>query len=242
MALDLVQQERLEASGETWVTANAADLTDRELAQLDSLRVFANAADPKLSMPQFFRGIGAVDPGESFIKVVLRGARPEGVRITGMTAITECGPPLRGTLFYSPPAGEEASAPIGFDLDEPEPKAQRIPDEGDWEKDYFARRTISLAHNETIALRLETVTAEHYCEYTFQMQVATATGAVTQVIDNAGKPFAVSALLRNNAKGDLAFKDYQQLYVGGVGNPHGDDLGWNLWDAAKYERVYYGID
>ncbi|MGW2149678.1 hypothetical protein ACWCOT_35600 [Nonomuraea bangladeshensis] len=233
MRLDLVQQERMQVSGDTWITAEAANLTNRELAQANFLRV----SEKENSYTEFLRSRGAVDPGESAIKLVLRGIRPEGVRITGMRAITECGPPLRGTLFYSPPASEEESPNLGFDLDEPAPKAQRITREGGWKKDYFAHRTINLAQDETIALRLETITRKHYCEYTIQMQVTTAAGVITQVIDNAGRPFAISAVLRKSTEGGIAFEAYQQLYVGGVADPSGNS-DWKLWDATKWEGVY----
>ncbi|SDR21202.1 hypothetical protein [Thermostaphylospora chromogena] len=228
--VDLVRKERHFAAGSTWVTPDVIDLTNRQLSELNSY------AGRPLEEVRFFRSIGGVDPTTSIVEVVLRGNRRDGVRITGMRAVTECRPPLRGTLFYSPPAGEDSKPVLRFDLDDPAPKAYEVDPETHREVDYFARKSISLEYNETIALRLESRTLKYYCDYRFEMQVVGRGEVVDQIIDDGGQPFKISAIWRKKGyTGDIDYRKYGRLYVGGLANPD-MDAPWKPWDPADYER------
>lgn len=96
VSVDLVRVERHEVQGDTFVAREAIQLSKKQLADLNSLPTSSTAR------AEWLWAHGAVDPVDSYIKLVLRGNRKHKVRIIAMRANTACEPPLKGTIFFSP--------------------------------------------------------------------------------------------------------------------------------------------
>ncbi|MCG5220376.1 hypothetical protein [Streptosporangium sp. KLBMP 9127] len=143
------------------------------------------------------------------IKLELRGNRAEPIRIQGMELVKRCTKPHTGTLFESPPSGENVPIFMGFDLDEFHSTAQLLDDQGEVAGPYFSRKTITLTDGEKQQLQITARTKRQACDFHLDVQVLDGTTIVHQKIDNNGQPFRVSA-----SAGPLS--GYQRLYVGGV--------------------------
>lgn len=148
------------------------------------------------------------------------------MRIVGMKAVPRCGPPLTGTLFESPSAGNEESVKIGLDLDKPDPRGKTLINDLEWGGDYFQQKTISLKRDEEITFQVIAKTQKHYCEFSIALDVLSNGKLIGQSIDDHGKPFKVSA--RNSD-----YSSYQKMYIGGVANP--DDGKWRSVDPQTYQ-------
>jgi hypothetical protein len=233
VAVDLVRLERNVLQGNTWVARDAIHLSKSDLAQLNA---YARGSREEV---EWFRAHGAVDPHALYIKIVLRGARDEKVRIIGARAIPRCEAPLEGTLFLSPPAGQDENIKMVFDLDQAEPRAQFREHGG--LKDYFAHKTISLERDEDVTIQVEATTNNHYCEFELEFEVLTRQGVVSQTVDDQGVPFRVSALLRDkNASVGDGISDvalYKNLYVSGL-VAIGNGGKWEQWEPKAYIRAY----
>jgi len=132
----------------------------------------------------------------------------------GLQVIKSCQPPLNGTLFYSPPAGEEDTIGIGFNLDNPTSIAQHYKGH-ELSGDYFAEHTISLTRGEVQTLQIVAKTTQYYCEFTLKLIVVSGSTKTTETITDDGAPFRVTAIHREGrGPGPLSY--YQVLYVGGV--------------------------
>jgi hypothetical protein len=223
----LVSVERSDEQGDTYVFANKVELSGEELRSL-------NEADQDYTNPahyhDWFRSRGGVDPSLSIVKAVLESNRAQPVRITGMRPLKRCQAPLLGTIFDSPPAGAEASVAIGFDLDSSRPIAQAITENGEWQGDYFAKYTVSLKPGEQQTFQIKSKTRQRYCEYTLELSTVDDGKTITQVLDNNGQPFRVTALADEVDSG-TPYRRYQAAYIGGVLRPSG---GWIRVDPLTY--------
>lgn len=196
---------------EGWVFREKLDLTN---ADLKSLR--------DRSTDEWFTERGAVDPDFSAIKLVLEGNRNKPVRIVGMRAITRCTAPLAGTLFVYPNGGVDESVKIGFDLDRPRPIAQTLEGYKLGGDDYFANKTVSLKSGEQQTFQIAAKTSEHYCQYRLELSIVDDGKTVTQLVDNNGEPFQVTArVTKGYWTTPGAFSSYRALYVGGLALPGG---------------------
>jgi hypothetical protein len=211
-----ISVERSDNQGGTYVFANKVQLSSEELKALNETRT-----DPA-RYDSWFRSRGGVDPGLSIVKVVLEGNRDHPVRITSMRPIKHCQAPLLGTIFDSPPGGEDASVAIGFDLDSTRSIAQVITDFGEWQGDYFAKYTVSLKPGEQQTFQIRSKTSRQYCEYTLELTIIDEGKTVTQPLNNDGKPFRVTALVFDESSDRIEYGRYQAAYIGGVLTPNGE--------------------
>jgi hypothetical protein len=210
-----VSLEKSDGQGFAYVFPNKVELGTEELRSLNEAKT---GSDPAL-YDNWFRSRGGVDPGLSIVKAVLEGNRAHPVRITGMRAIKHCQAPLLGTIFDSPPGGADASIAIGFDLDSARPTAQAV-DNDTWQGDYFAKYTVSLKPGEQRTFQIQSKTERQYCEYTLALTILDDGKTVTQVLDNNGGPFRVTAFAFG--QGSIPYRRYQAVYVGGHASPNGD--------------------
>jgi hypothetical protein len=234
--VDLVQMERTDEQGDIWIFPKPMNFSGSDLEHFDDLSV----QDPEKHY-RWARDRGGVDPGESHIKVVLRGNSTEQVRILGMRAITKCRAPLTGTILYSPPAGADDNIGLGFNLDNPGPYAQTISPEGDFEGDYFDRKTVLLEKDESVTLQITARTNRQYCEYTFRIDLLVKDRRSSQVIDNNRQPFRISKSLVHGVDYDPGpeLSEYQVAYIGGVANfdPSGKTSGkWKRVDPSTWRE------
>ncbi|MDA2807991.1 hypothetical protein [Nocardiopsis suaedae] len=189
--------------GDLWASPEPIRLDESELAELDRLK-----AEDRQAYAQRMRAYGAGEVGQENIRVILRGARPEGARIMQMRAERECGPPDSGTLFYSPDAGLDPVESAYFDLDSPDPVAQRVDEFNEPVGEFFAGDTYQLEQGEEVVFDIIGATQNRACEFTIGLDVLADGDRSTVSIDDEGMPFRVSGRAPADA--------YEAAYVGGV--------------------------
>jgi hypothetical protein len=193
--------------GGTYVFPQTVHLSPAELSSLNQQR--------DAGYDDWFRARGAVDPDETYAKVVLEGNRDHVVRVTDVQ-VTEkrCSAPLTGTMFYAPPAGADEVIRIGFDLDQSVVVAQKYVGLQLEKNEYFSNSTISLKPGEQQVLQVMGKTSAQYCQFMLQLTVVDGTRTVTEPISNHGRPFQVTAVPIGSDQ--PSFASYKALYVGGV--------------------------
>lgn len=197
--------------------------------------VLSDAADP------IMRAAGGVDPSTSTVEVELEGNRPGPVRITDIRAVVQCRQPLDGTLFYNPPQGQSDTVKLGFDLDSPSPIAQYVKRGGGGGRymtfygDYFADHKYTLNQGDQATFRLAASTDKRYCEYRYRFDLIVAGRPGSQIIDDSGQPFKVSAeIIRPND----GCRPYKRLYIG-QSLVTGKVAGRLPWNDPKKDRDHY---
>lgn len=174
-------------------------------------------------------GAAADGAGRALVQLTLRGNRSYPVLITGMKILKQCGPPMRGTLFYSPPAGEVSNAMIGFDLDSPTPQADTVTitgSDGKLGSSYFLSRHITLnGVQDTQVASIEATTAGS-CSFRLVLQVLDKSQTINETVNDstaigAGPPFRITRMITRPSLeppelGDPNFTAYGLTYVGGV--------------------------
>jgi hypothetical protein len=177
--------------------------------------VFTPAGDQRL------RALGAANVNVAMTTLAVTGNRGSLVRITDIRALAQCQAPLTGTLFFSPTAGSTYSAKIGFDLDKPNPFAQNVVDDPAQEAPptftgtYFPDHEYDLAPGEPATFVLTARTTKHYCRYRYQFDLLVNGRPATQIVDDHGKPFEVTAqaYTYSRARQQTFFTSYRALYV-----------------------------
>lgn len=140
------------------------------------------------------------------------------VTITGLRAIKECADPFDGTYFdeYTQ-GGSTPNVEIGIDLDKPDAQAQYLDEHGHPTGPlFFRKQNVQLKPGDSTTLSIAVFTAKYGCSFKLEITVDTPTGPVTQVIDNNGKPFKVTAKAAPKKDG-FPLSGYQAAYVQQVG-------------------------
>lgn len=161
---------------------------------------------------------GGVDAEMVIAQMVLVGNRRDQVRILGMRAINQCGPPLTGTIFHAPSAGEDHTIRLAFNLDEPNPQARIWSGTAGFGGNYFDAKTISLKYKEQQAIQILGITQRQYCQFRIETKVFTKGRTETAIMANGREPFKVTALTSRTQTAAVPYADYQRAYVGGVNN------------------------
>jgi hypothetical protein len=209
---------------EFWQDYSFAAATGSPLSQPQLSRL--NSRSNPLNLPPL---PGVVMANKQWITLTVAGNDAAPVTINGMDIIKHCQQPLHGSLFYSPTAGAGPFPfpSIGFNLDQqvsigqylPAPGKKVLPAGGN----FFAKEVVTLKYHEPQTLGIYVTTNRQYCQYTFQLNVATASGPVTQVITDNGRPFALTADGEGGTPGVVRFSAFSVVYAGGVANPQGGD-------------------
>lgn len=215
---------------DTHLSARTSPLPDNDLAQLNSLRWGTPAYQ------KWFDDHQAVDHNTTVIGLLVEGNRDHPVRILNIEPVVDCGPPLSGTLFLSPPAGADGTMELDLDLDHPFAPiafngADGQPASG---PDFFGRYTVSLKQGEQYDFHIKATTHLHSCAFTLNMTVVDGDTTLIEHIDNHGKPFRVSADLNENS-------DYKVVYVGGVMSQRFDQSGKSLWYQVDPSKPNLGL-
>jgi hypothetical protein len=221
-----VTVERTADQSGTYVFAKDQTFSSAQLHTLNQLEGGSSQYD------NWFRSRGAVDPDVSEIKLVVVGNRPEPVAITGMSVTKRCGPPLSGTLFYSPPAGAQMLVGVGFNLDSTNSSAQNF-NNGQLSGDYFGSHFISLHEGEIETFEITAVT-KNYCDFSLNLQTVDGSSSQNETIRNGSQPFRVTALVQNPSFGPGDLSHYHVLYVGGVATGAGPRGGFAQQDPVSY--------
>jgi hypothetical protein len=185
--------------GESVVFARGTSFAATDLAELNA------QADPTA----WLESRGGVAPGTVFVQLVLAGNRKNPVRIIDMSPIAVCQEPLDGLLFEDPPAGNDESIRIDFDLDARGAAGTAHEADGTTGAPFFPGHTISLGPGEQQVLIATASTKKHSCEVRFALTVLDGSTRSTVQVPAADQPgFAVTAALPEDA--------YQAVYLGGV--------------------------
>jgi hypothetical protein len=159
-------------------------------------------------------GIGA---GSTSVTVV--GNSTGTVTITGLQIVKQCTSPLKGTYFYNPAAGENTTISLGFNLDSQPDYAQDTHAGRDYSGNFFLEHVVNLAPGEPQTFVIFVSTVKQYCQFSFQLTVATPKGAVIEVIPRDGKKFALTGMAGpglEKSGGVINLSAYSRAYVGGV--------------------------
>ncbi|MFI1651042.1 hypothetical protein ACH4XT_29440 [Streptomyces avidinii] len=153
----------------------------------------------------WLRKTGAVGFSKTqLIKITLGGYWEGGeARVTGADLVDKhCEPALRGTRFESPGGGGSPIATVRFDLDKPVVST-----------DAFDKVEYVLKKGEPQTFSIETATESQFCEFRVAFHIAAGKDKSTVTVDDAGRPFKVTAR--------LPFDQYRVLYVGGTAREEG---------------------
>ena len=189
--------------------AHKIQLTSGQLARLNGGSVGGGSAGTL----RFLSSIHAVPIGSAFTNVTMIGNGKTTVTITGMQVLKHCHASLAGTLFSNPSQGVNGTIGIGFNLDSPIDYAQKS-DYG-FRGNFFRNHVITLAPGETQTFHIRVATFLHYCQFTFQMTVATPAGTVTETINDNGKAFELTSRPPDPNPSKLS-NPYAAEYVGGI--------------------------
>jgi hypothetical protein len=210
--IDSVSYSPSGAYGFSFAFQKEMALSSRELNSI------TGAADGEGNYESWTRSHGGVDLSVSEIKLVVEGNSANLVRIINMQVIKQCQPPLAGTLFLSPPAAQDTSIKLGFNLDELVSVAKTFRD-GIFGSSYFDNKTVSLRRGEQEVFQIRAVTKRYYCQFKFKLTLVVGGKTVYQVVDNHGQPFSVTASLVANPGTKDPYAAYRAVYLGGVAKP-----------------------
>lgn len=198
----------LKTVGASLAVANKLELTGRQLAQLNAFARGNNSTTLRFLSSN--HAVPVSDPG-AFTDVTVMGNESKIVTITGMQVVKHCQAPLTGALFYNPSQGFDSTIRLSFNLDGPIDYAQ-YKSGPIFLGNVFQEHVVTLQPGETHTFSIYVETALHYCQFTFQMTVATPNGVVAESIDDNGKPFQLTSQAPQ-------FSAYQAIYAGGVESP-----------------------
>ena len=160
VSLDSVSTYRSDATGASAVFPAGAQFTSADLDEL-------NQVDDAVA---WLERRGGVPVQSVYIQLALSGNRSSPVRITDISVSPTCGEPLDGLLFNDPPAGADDSISVSFDLDDPDPVAMLLSEDGAVVP-YFPARTVSLTKGEQQVVLVTASTNEHHCTFTLDLTV-----------------------------------------------------------------------
>ncbi len=140
------------------------------------------------------------------------------VTITRMRALKECGDPFNGSYFDEYSQGSSsANVEIGFDLDEQDSQARYLDAHGrPTGPSFFQKENVQLKPGDSTTLSIAAFTAKYGCSFKIEITVDAPTGSVTQIVDDSGEPFKVTAKAPA-AKDGFPLSGYRAAYVQQVG-------------------------
>jgi len=139
---------------------------------------------------------GAVDVGETRLRVTVRGLAEETVVVRNIRAVTERTPPYSGTLVHCPTAGANAATLLVFDLDEGAPKAWQWREDGGREQvgsnPFFEYNNVTLARGEVHDFVIVGVARAYLVRWRLELDLEVGRHREVVTVDDAGVPFATS--------------------------------------------------
>lgn len=195
----------------TRAVANGVQLTAGQLGEFnaDNLR---SGFDSTTAL-RFWSSIHAIPVGDAYTNVTVIGNAKTTVTITGINVVKDCRAPLTGSLFINGSQGVNGTIGLGFDLDSPIDYARTV--NYGYHGDFFKSHVVTLAPGEAQTFDIQVQTLTHYCQFAFQMTVATPGGSVTESITNNGKPFELTGTETVSGR-ILPYSKYSDVYIGGI--------------------------
>jgi len=173
-----------------------------------------------------------------YISATLMGNEPRTITITSLEVIKSCQPPLAGTFFFTPSAGESNTISLGFDLDSQDLYAQNTIAGRTYSGNFFQDHVITLTQGETHTLAIYVTSYHYYCKFSFRMTVATPKGVLTESIMNGRRPFQLTAFAGSSDvdTGAMNLSAYRAVYVGGLADTQ-NDANWIEVNPATYNGL-----
>jgi hypothetical protein len=191
----------------TRAIANKVLFTAQQLSQLSMLNSDGGYASP--AAVSLLATVHALPVVNGYTNITVVGNGGGTVTVVGMQVVKRCQAPLTGSLVVNGQQGGNDTIELLFDLDSPVNNAQDVNGQ-----DYFESRDVTLAPGEVQTFSVRVRTYLHYCQFTFQLTIATPDGQVTETIDDNGKPFELTAIADGSAQ--APYSRYTALYVGGL--------------------------
>jgi uncharacterized protein YegP (UPF0339 family) len=138
----------------------------------------------------------AVDIDNTFLKLLVTGARDQGVSITSMHARIKKreSSPVHGTYVDCPSGGEVTSARVMFDLDSSDPRALLDKDnEQSPSQPYFKGNSVRLEKNTALLFEVRATTQKCYCSWTIVLTVLADKKEQEVEVLNHSEPFKTTA-------------------------------------------------
>jgi hypothetical protein len=155
---------------------------------------------------------------QEIIYVTVAGNSSAPVTIDDISVVKHCGLPLgRGaTLFYSPAgAGSISTSPVYFDLDNPITSGRLLSKQtGKVYGNFFTHHVVTLKYQEPWTFVIYVTASAHYCQYHFNISIATANGPRTETINDHGLPFSLTSDGESmTTASHVRFSSYAAIYV-----------------------------
>ena len=142
---------------------------------------------------------GAIDVGETRLRLTVRGLAEETVLVRNIRAVTERTAPYSGTLVHCPTAGANAATLLVFDLDEETPKAWQWREDGGRERvgssPFFEHNNVTLARGEVHDFMIVGSAKGYLLRWRLELDLEIGRHREVVTVDDAGVPFATSGTL-----------------------------------------------
>lgn len=124
----------------------------------------------------------------------MEGRTHKDVAVVGMRAkVLSRGEPLRGTHISCPSAGDVSAIGIAFDLEEREPVARILQDDGSAGDPYFGSSAVTFTKGEVVPFQIVGVTGRSHVEWIIEADLLIDDERETVRIDDQGEPFRTTA-------------------------------------------------
>ncbi|MEU6488423.1 hypothetical protein [Streptomyces sp. NPDC046887] len=203
----VVSVTRVPLDEASWVFPDARDFSAAELAEI------GDTGDMR-RYDAWFLERDAVPVNAREDRIVLQGDSTRTVRVTDLVVDKKCGPPLTGTFFENPSAGQDTSVVLTADLDEPVADVRSTRPGGE-EARYFAGHSLTLKPGEQEVVVVRASTTRFSCAYNLDFTIVDGDENLVQTVKDHGRPFRVSADAYDEEK-THPYDAYQRVYVGGV--------------------------
>ena len=163
----------------------------------------------------WLQSVGAVDHGETKLRLFLVGNGDAPVLIRSMRVVSSRHEPYRATLVECATAGALSSTMLLFDLDDEAPAAwEAVQPEFELPSrvgnaPYFDRTTIELAPGEHHDLLIVGTANRFRVEWSLEVDVMVQGTKTTIHVDDNGKPFTTNGLLRDDYHEVLEWNWYE---------------------------------
>jgi hypothetical protein len=172
--------------GDEWSLALAGDLPD-DAAQVEG-GDFAGR-----DVYDWLTARGAVDVGETRLRLTVRGLAEETVVVRDLRLTVEHEAPFSGTLVHCPTAGANSATLLVFDLDEGDPRGWEWQEDGSRTKvgtsPFFDTHNVTLAHEEVQDFIVLGCAKTLLARWHIQLHLEVGAHREVVVIDDGGKPF-----------------------------------------------------
>jgi len=161
---------------------------------------------------------GSVRVNQAWITLTIAGNSAAPATINNISIVKHCQAPLaRGaTLFYVPPgAGSLSTSPVYFNLDNQILLGQYLSKEtGHLYSNFFAKQVVTLKYHEPWTFAIFVTTNDHYCQFSFQLSVATIKGPVSETVSDHGRLFSLTADSETmSGTNHVPFSSYAVIYA-----------------------------